>query len=169
MIAFIFPVALVAGLCRTLVFNLIPQIPCFSTLFWHLIPSIFCHDLQFSYSIQLQAKYGSVANQPCILVVDLIHRICLCPGTGTFEILFANHSQIRCFICVVLFYLAPFCIFVAITHRFHTTLFYFARLCINRYRSVWTLGAVTPHALRARVVINHILHMYVHRWARSAM
>ena len=44
-----------------------PQTACFSTVYWRLIASIFCHPLPTtSYSIQLHAKCGCVVNQPSI-------------------------------------------------------------------------------------------------------
>ena len=62
-------------------------------------------------------------------------------------------------ICVVLFYWAPFQILPSITHRFDTSpallILLVSGFCINWY--VGTLRAVTPHALRARVMINRIL------------
>ena len=97
-------------------FNLIPQIPCFSAVFWHLIPSFvlfLCHPIPAILLILIVLNPTSselwICRQSTVYsIVDLIHRNWLCTGTSTFEIIVANHSPIRCFIRVVLFFLAPF-------------------------------------------------------------
>ena len=110
----LFPVTLVARFCRTMNFNspnllhshggthswrfsTFYKISCFSTLFWRLIPSIFCHPLPTIFVLVPTSSEIWICRQSTIYsIVALMHTgtIWLCPGAGTFEILVVNHSPI---------------------------------------------------------------------------